>query len=199
MEAQTAITTHQITLSIADGAVSQFRQEYLNYQKLLQVQPSLIQRYLETNAASLSEALVQGLIQIRFSLPDQVVVSDHGMDMKTTPVPLKSREQVIGELMDRLIRTDPIFRTALRSRLLELEHSTNHALSMSAILLRHAVVLHMVHNMLPSGKTVHYEVEEGKEVQAYLYRMRRCRDRLSLKCIMGVRNGRLMLRPSGVS
>ncbi len=162
MEAQTAITTHQITLSIADGAVSQFRQEYLHYQKLLQMQPALVQRFLETNAASLAEAVVQELLQVRFSLPDQVVVDDHGMDMKTTPVPTKSREQVIGGLMDRLIRTD--LRTALRSRLLELEHSTDQAVSTSASLLHHAIAIHMVHNMLPSGKTVQYEPEEGEEI-----------------------------------
>ena len=123
MEDHTLIYTHPITLSIAGGAVSQFRQEYLSYQKLLQVQPSLVQRFLETNAASLAEAIVQGLTQVRFTLPDQVVVQDQDSDIKTISVPLESRGQVIGGLMERLIRTD--LRTALRSRLLELEHSTN--------------------------------------------------------------------------
>src|SRR4030066_1553730 len=120
MEAQPVITTHQITLSIADGAVSQFRQEYLSYQKLLQMQPPLVRRYLETSAASLAEAIVQGLLQARCILPDQVIVRDQGLDSKPMPVPPESREQFIGGLMDRLIRTD--LRTALRSRLLELEH-----------------------------------------------------------------------------
>jgi hypothetical protein len=69
---------------------------------------------------------------------------------------------VIGGLMDRLIRTD--LRTVLRSRLLELEQSANRAVSTSAILLRYAVVMHMVHNMLPSGKSVQYAAEEGDEI-----------------------------------
>lgn len=161
MEEQTLITTH-ITMSIPDGAVSQFRQEYLSYQDLLQMQPPLVQRYLETNAASLAEAVVQGLMQVRFSLPDRVVPQNQEVDGRTIPVPPESREQVIGGLMDRLIRTD--LRTALRSRLLELEHSANKAVSTSAILLRHAMVMHMVHNMLPSGKSVQYAAEEGDEI-----------------------------------
>ena len=162
MEDHTLISTHSITLSIAGGAVSQFRQEYLSYQKLLQMQPSLVQRFLETNAALLAEAVVQGLMHVRFTLPGQVVVQDQDSDIKTISVPLELREQVIGGLMERLIRTD--LRTALRSRLLELEHSTNQAISTSARLLHHAIAIHMVHNMLPSGKTVQYEIEQGEEI-----------------------------------
>jgi len=161
MEEQTLITTH-VTLGIPGSAVSQFRQEYLSHQELLQVQPPLVQRYLETNAASLAEAVVQGLMQVRFSLPDRVVLQYQEVDGRTIPVPSESREHVIGGLMDRLIRTD--LRTALRSRFLELEHSANKAVSTSAILLRHAVVIHMVHNMLPSGKSVQYTAEEGDEI-----------------------------------
>ncbi len=161
MEEQTLTTTH-ITLNIPSSAVSQFRQEYLCYQELLQVQPPLVQRYLETNAASLAEAVVQGLVQVRFSLPDRVVLQNQELDGKAMLVPPESREHVIGGLMDRLIRTD--LRTALRSLFLELEHSTNQAVSTCAILLHNAVVMHMVHNMLPSGKSVQYTSEEGDEI-----------------------------------
>ena len=126
------------------------------------MQPPLVQRYFETNAASLAEAIVQGLLQAQFSLPDRVVLQNQqGVD-QTALIPLEYREHVIGGLMDRLIRTD--LRTVLRSRLLELEHSENPAVSTSAILLRHAVVMHMVHNMLPSGKSVQYIAEEGDEI-----------------------------------
>lgn len=157
----TLVTTH-ISLSIADGTVSQFRQEYLNHQELLRSQPPLVQRYLETNAASLAEAIVQGLLQVRFSLPDRVVLQNQEGGDKSTPIPPEQREHMIGGLVDRLIRTD--LRTVLRSRLLELEHSENQAVSTSAILLRHAVVMHMVHHMLPSGKSVRYVAEEGDEI-----------------------------------
>lgn len=161
MVEHTLVTNH-FSLSIADGTVSQFRQEYLGHQELFQLQPPLVQRYLETNAALLAEAVVQGLLQVRFSLPDRVVLQNQGGSDKTTLVPPESREHVIGGLVDRLIRTD--LRTVLRSRLLELEHSGNPVVSTSAILMRHAVVMHMVHNMLPSGKSVQYIAEEGDEI-----------------------------------
>jgi hypothetical protein len=67
-----------------------------------------------------------------------------------------------GGLMDRLTRTD--LRTALRLRLGELEQSTNRSVAVSASLLRHALVRHMVHNMLPAGRTVQYTVAEGEEI-----------------------------------
>jgi hypothetical protein len=147
---------------LADSAVSQLRQEYLGNQDLLQMQPPLVQRFLETQASSVAEAVIQGLPQVRFTLPDRVVLQKQDGEAKTASVPSESREQITGGLMDRLMRTD--LRTALRLRLGELEQSSNRAVSVSAGLLRHAVVRHMVHNMLPSGRTVQYGVAEGEEI-----------------------------------
>ena len=147
---------------LANGAVSQLRQEYLSYQELLQAQPPLVQRFLETQASSLAEAIIQDLPQVRFTLPDRVVLSPQEGETKAVPVPKESREQMTGGLMNRLTRTD--LRTALRLRLGELEQSTNHSLAVSAGLLRHSVARHMVHNMLPSGRTVQYVVAEGEEI-----------------------------------
>jgi hypothetical protein len=147
---------------LADSAVSQLRQEYLGYQELLQLQPPLVQRFLETQASSVAEAVIQGLPQVRFTLPDRVVLQAQDGEVKPASVPSESREQITGGLMDRLMRTD--LRTALRLRLGELESSSNRAVSVSAGLLRHAVVNHMVHNMLPSGRTVEYVVAEGEEI-----------------------------------
>jgi hypothetical protein len=147
---------------LADSAVSQLRQEYLGYQTLLQLQPPLVQRFLETQASSVAEAVIQGLPQVRFTLPDRVVIQAQDGEVKPVSVPNESREQITGRLMDRLMRTD--LRTALRLRLGELEGSSNRAVSVSAGLLRHTVVNHMVHNMLPSGRTVEYQVAEGEEI-----------------------------------
>ena len=47
-----------------DGAVSQLRKEYLGYQELFQMQPPLVQRFMETQASSVAEAIVQGLPQV---------------------------------------------------------------------------------------------------------------------------------------
>ena len=147
---------------LADSAVSQLRQEYQGYQELLQLQPPLVQRFLETQASSLAEAVIQGLPQVRFTLPDRVVLQKQDDDTKAAIVPRESREQMTGGLMDRLTRTD--LRTALRLRLGELEQSTNRSVAVSAGVLRHAVVRHMVHNMLPAGRTVQYAVAEGEEI-----------------------------------
>ncbi len=147
-------------LGLANGAVSQLRQEYLTYQELLRAQPPLVQRFLEAQASSLAEAIIQGLPQARFTLPDRVVTSVQDAESKT--VPKESREQMTGGLMNRLTRTD--LRTALRLRLGELEQSSNHPVSVSAGLLRHSVARHMVHNMLPSGRTVEYLVAEGEDI-----------------------------------
>ncbi len=147
---------------LADGAISQLRQEYLTYQEMLQAQPPLVQRFLETQATSLAEAIIQGLPQARFTLPDRVIVLQPDAEGKPLGVPKESREQMTGGLMDRLTRTD--LRTALRLRLGELEQSSNRAVAVSAGLLRHALARHMVYNMLPSGRTVHYAVADDEEI-----------------------------------
>ncbi len=147
---------------LANGAVSQLRQEYLTYQGLLQVQPPLVQRFLETQASSLAEAMIQGLPQVRFTLPDRVVLSSQEGEAKAVALPKELREQMIGGLMNRLTRTD--LRTALRLRLGELEQSSNHPVAVSAGLLRHSIARHMVHNMLPSGRTVQYAVADDEEI-----------------------------------
>ena len=125
------------------------------------MQPPLVQRFMETQASSVAEAIVQGLPQVRFTLPDKVVLQKEA-DSKPAVVPNESREQMTGGLMDRLTRTD--LRTALRLRLGELEQSSNRSVAVSAGLLRHAIAGHMVHNMLPAGRTVQYATEEGEEI-----------------------------------
>jgi hypothetical protein len=158
MEEQALLTT--ITSpNIAVNLVSQFRQEYLGKQTLSRIQASLVQRFLETQAAIMAEAIVQGLSQVRFSLPDRVVLDKQDNGAKTSMVPAEVREQMIGGLVGRLIHTD--LRTTLRSRLMELEQSSNPVVSTSAILIRHALVMYMVYNMLPSGKGVQYTTLEG--------------------------------------
>jgi hypothetical protein len=146
---------------LEDSAVSQLRKEYMGYQELFQMQPPLVQRFLETQAASVAEAIIQDLPQVRFTLPDRVVLQKD-VDSKPAVVPSESREQMTGGLMDRLTRTD--LRTALRLRLGELEQSSNRSISASAGLLRHAIAGHMVHNMLPAGRTVKYATAEGEEI-----------------------------------
>jgi hypothetical protein len=80
------------------------------------------------------------------------------------PVPPELREQLAGGLLDRLSRTD--LRSALRQRLSELEQSAEPGVATAAALLRHALVLHLVHNLLPAGRSVVYRAAEGEEIAA---------------------------------
>jgi hypothetical protein len=147
---------------IAENATSQLRREYLAYQNLFQAQPALVQQFLGAQAASMAEAVVERLSSARFTLPDQIVLPDHAVDDYTIPIPLGYREQVLGGLLNRLMHTDLL--VELRRRLLELEHSTNLAVSYSAILLRHVIAMHLVHHILPVGKSVQYIAEKKDDI-----------------------------------
>jgi hypothetical protein len=46
----------------------------------------------------------------------------------------------------------------------ELDQSPDHAISTSAGLLRYSAAIHMVHNMLPSGRSVTYRPDEGEDI-----------------------------------
>jgi hypothetical protein len=161
MEERTFLTTN-ISLVLADGTVSQLRQEYLGYQQLYQLQPPLVQRFLETQASSLAEAMMRDMSQISFNLPDRVNCTNLVGELKLEEVPSEYRQHTCGGFASRLTRRE--LRTVLHQRLTALEHSTNPAVAISTSLLHHAVVIHMVHNMLPVGKAVEYAVVEGEEI-----------------------------------
>jgi hypothetical protein len=160
MVEQTILTT-KFSLTISQ-AVSQLRQEYLDNQQLYQLQPPLVQRFLEAQAASLAEAVMRDTSQICFSLPDRVNCINDAGEFKLEEVPGECRPHTFGGFTSRLMRTD--LRAALHQRFTELEHSTNPALSNSARLLHHALVIHLVHYVLPSGKSVQYMLVLGEEI-----------------------------------
>lgn len=146
-----------------EALVMQLRQEYVGQQQLFQAQPALVQRFFEIQATLVADALVQGMSQVRFSLPDKVVflVGRKG-EGQSAPLPAEFREQLVGGLMDRLTGMD--IRAAMRQRLAELEQSSNQAVAASAGLLRYGTVAHMVFTMLPAGKSVTYLVESDDEI-----------------------------------
>lgn len=134
--------------------------EYEAQKVLFLAQPALIQRFLETQARNLGEAIVNNLPQVRFMLPDKVIKPN--TPSHSLAVPAEAREQLAGGLMDRLTRTD--MRAVLRQRLADLEGSTNQAISLSVGLVRFSTVLHLVHQMLPAGRSVSYKAEDGEEI-----------------------------------
>ena len=149
----------------AAGPGSHLRQEYESWQALFDAQPAALQRFLESQARQLAEALVthQGLSQIRFRLPDQIIIETPARgEGVPLPVPAGSREQMAGGLFGQLTRVD--IDGVLRQRLSELEQSPDRAISLSAGLLRYAMSMVMVHGLLPSGRSVRYVAAEGEEI-----------------------------------
>jgi hypothetical protein len=134
--------------------------EYERWQSLFEAQPALVQRFLEVQARSLGDALLQPASQVRFRLPDRIIASPG--DPKETPVPAEQREQMVGGLMGRLTRGG--LAAALRQRLDELEASASPSIAASAGLLRFSTAAGLVNNSLPSGRSVRYAAAEGEEV-----------------------------------
>lgn len=140
-----------------------FKEEFERIHSLFSAQPGIIQRFLEAQARQIAEASVEHMPTIRFALPDRIVgnVPELGGNVPMS-VPESSRNQVVGGIKNRLLNKD--VRQELRHRLAELEQSPDQAISISTSLTRYATVAHMVHNMLPSGRSVTYLAEEDDEI-----------------------------------
>ena len=50
------------------------RQEYEQHKALFDNQPPIVQRFIESQARHLAEALISENVQVRFTLPDRVVL-----------------------------------------------------------------------------------------------------------------------------
>jgi hypothetical protein len=148
---------------LIDGTTSQLRQEYLAYQKLFQTQPDVVQKYLNTQAGMIADALMKGLPQIHFTLPNQVdcepQLDPSGMNGS---VPGDVREQNVGGVMTRLTNTDLC--TVLGQRFSQLEQSECQAVSISAGLLRYAVGIYLIYQVLPVGRSVVYTSPDEDDI-----------------------------------
>jgi hypothetical protein len=145
----------------AERAASQLRQEYLEVQRLFNIQPAYIQRHLEMQAALMSDAILKKLARLHFILPERIVLAGEAVE-NAVIVPVEQREQMASGLLQRLSHTDLC--ALLRQRFLELEQTPNHAVATSAQLLQHAIAVHMVHDMLPAGRSVTYTTGEGDTI-----------------------------------
>jgi hypothetical protein len=140
---------------------SQLRQAYTSAQALFSAQPALVQRFLEAQARQLADTLLhpRRSAQASFTLPDRVRLEPGGPEQV---VPPEFRQQMAGGLVERLTRTT--VGAAVRQRLAELEQSPNRAVAVAASLMRHATATHMVHGLLPAGRTVTYAIEDGETI-----------------------------------
>lgn len=160
---QQILLTRMVNVTEIIPPASRLREEFSEQQSLFNAQPAIIQRFIEAQARLISDALIEHRPQAKFTLPDRIVAELPQMDQPATmSVPANTREQNVGGLLNRLIREN--VKEELRHRLNELEQSPDHAVSTSAGLLRYAAAIHMVHNMLPSGRSVTYRSDEDEDI-----------------------------------
>lgn len=137
-------------------------EEYERQQALFSAQPAIIQRFLEAQGKQIAEALIEGALQARFSLPDRVHFPlEKGERPAQVTIPQNQRAHAAGSLLSRLRKVE--LYKELRHSLNELEQSPDRAVSVAAGLLRHAAVMHLVYNMLPAGRSVSYKVADEEE------------------------------------
>jgi hypothetical protein len=145
------------------SSTSSLQQEYEAQQAQFDAQPTFVRRFLEAQARKLVEAVQRKQMQASFTLPDRVAMLGGAQDKTSTVVvPDAQREQLIGGVINRLPRAD--IGIGLRQRLAELEGSSEASVAAAASLIRYATAVYMIHDMLPSGRSVTYRTIEGEEI-----------------------------------
>jgi len=144
---------------MTNNTVPHLTQEYEAQKALFENQPAIVQRFLEGQAQVIADALISKTSQAHFALPDHVVaqiiqVGQNG----TITIPEAQRQQSVGGFLQRDVRD------LLIHRLNELEKSADQAIAVSAGLLRYATAMHMVHNLLPAGRTVTYRADDDEQI-----------------------------------
>jgi len=144
---------------MTNNPVSYLQQEYKYQKTLFESQPVILQRFLEVQAQFIAEVLITKAAQVRFSLPDRILpqLSPFGQG-EMIAIPEGERQIKVGNFLQRDVRE------TLIPRLNELEKSADQAIAVSTGLLRYATALHMVHNLLPAGRTVVYRSCNGEQI-----------------------------------
>ena len=142
---------------------SHLRQEYEQQKALFENQPTIIQRFLESQAQAVADALTSGTSQAHFMLPDKVVTRVEQVRQDgTITLPEKKREYRVGGLWTAL--THHVVRDELLHRLRAMEQSPDQGISTGVSLLRYSAAIHMVYKQLPSGRTVTYRADEDETI-----------------------------------
>jgi hypothetical protein len=137
-------------------------QDYQRQQELFSAQPAIVQRYLETQGKQIAQAVVDGDLQVSFSLPDRVICTLENVDQPVlVTIPQNQRTRSAGSFINRFRKTE--LYKELRHAFIELEQSPDRAVSVAAGLLRHATVMYMVSQMLPAGRSVSYKPADEDE------------------------------------
>jgi len=137
-------------------------EEYERQQALFAAQPAIVQRFLETQGKQVAQAVIDGDAQVSFSLPDRVICTlENVAQPAQVTIPQNQRTHSAGSFLNRFRKVE-LFKE-LRHAFIEMEQSPDRAVSVAAGLLRHATVMHMVHQMLPAGRSVSYRPADEDE------------------------------------
>ena len=139
--------------------IDRLREEFDRQSALFDAQPPIIQRFLEAEARQIAQAYVERAHTVHFRFPDRVANLENSEPLTVDP---SVREQRVGTLLDRFGRRD--VHETLRQRLTQLDQSSEEAVVISASLIRFASATHMVHNMLPSGRSITYIPSDENDI-----------------------------------
>jgi hypothetical protein len=132
-----------------DAPASHLRRAYEAQRMLFQAQPEALQRFLEKQSLSLSQALVHGSVQIRFSLPEQVwCEGENAGDLKL--IPINQRLHRVGGLRVFLKRS--ALSAALNTRLATLEASRDRGVASGASLVRFTTATMLIREILRAAR-----------------------------------------------
>jgi hypothetical protein len=135
------------------------REEYKRQSALFDAQPAIVQRFLEAQVQQIAQAYIHRAKTLHFKLPDRVIAEQGGEPLTVDP---SEREQRVGTLRDRLGRHD--VHVTLRQRLTQMDQSNDKSIVVCADLIRYASAVHMVRNMLPSGRSVIYTAIDDDDI-----------------------------------
>jgi hypothetical protein len=150
----------QTSAPTVTSSASHLQEELAVQESLLAAQSRTVQRFLESQGRQVADGLLARVSQLRFTLPDQIVVDPE--KQTTGQIPPDQRQQAVGGFVDRFTRAD--MRVLARQHLAELEQSPDPAVSTAARLTRHATVRTMVYLLLPTGRQVEYMAAEGEAI-----------------------------------
>jgi hypothetical protein len=132
--------------STADPSLQQLRESRLRMGSLLEKQSEETRSFLLREAGRIVAALQEGKAAIRFHFPETITSPEDGDgDSRIVDVPADFREQRISGFLNRIRMGDA--RTALWSRLAQLENSGYFGVRTCAGLLRFAVAREMVRSL----------------------------------------------------
>jgi hypothetical protein len=137
--------------------------EYKQQKERFESQPAIVQRFLESHPGKIANGLISRVNEVRFSLPDRVLVhANLSGQLATIAIPEAQREQEVGGFWTSLSRQE--VRRAIQRRLQELDQSPDQSIATRARLLRFIAATHLVFNSLPSGRAVTYRPDGDETI-----------------------------------